>query len=137
VSEFVDKLKNCPFVLHAFRVSGNTNLMVLIVSPDLVTVDKMIDACFRSDRNVLTVNVSYIISTMKALILPLNFEIENFDEFGCGKSCIAREGDLNKIKMLIKTTKQKAIPQEVKNNKKDSDDNEETDDSINSESDEN
>jgi len=107
-SEFVEKLTNCPFVLHAFRISGNTNVMTLIASPDLTTVDKMVDVCFRSDPNVMTVNVSYIISTLKDLILPLNFDIENFDDFSCGKSCIARNGDLDKIRNLIKSTKNKS-----------------------------
>jgi DNA-binding Lrp family transcriptional regulator len=78
VAEVLEKVQECPFVLHAFKISGNYNLCVLISAPDIKTVDKMVDFCYRSDSNVLTVNVSYIISSVKDLILPINFDIEHF-----------------------------------------------------------
>lgn len=113
ISDIMDKIKHCPFVVHAFKISGNANLMVMISAPDIKTIDKMVDLCFRSDENVMTVNVSYIISSVKKLVLPINFEIEHFDELGCSKDCYVRKGEVDKLQKLIKETKEKALRREI------------------------
>lgn len=113
ISAIMDKITNCPFVVHAFKISGNTNLCVMIAAPDIKTIDKMVDLCFRSDENVMTVNVSYIISSVKKLVLPIHFEIEHFDELGCGKDCYVRKGEIDKLQNLIKETQEKALRHEM------------------------
>ena len=112
VSEVMSKIENCPFVLHAFKISGNYNLCIMISAPDIQTVDKMVDLCYRSDENVFAINVSYIISSVKDLIMPINFDIEHFDEFGCGQNCHVRKGELDKLKRLIKESKESALKKE-------------------------
>ncbi|MBD3350930.1 MAG: AsnC family transcriptional regulator [Candidatus Lokiarchaeota archaeon] len=109
VSNILEKIRQCPFVLHAFKISGNTNLCVLICAPDIKTIDDMVDLCFRNDDDIVTVNISYIISSVKDLILPISFEIEHFDEFGCGRDCMIRKGETEKLKALIRETQEKAL----------------------------
>lgn len=113
VSEIMSKIEQCPFVLHAFKISGNYNLCIMISAPDIQTVDKMVDLCYRSDPNVFTINVSYIISSVKDLIMPINFDIEHFDEFGCGQNCHVRKGEMDKLKRLIKESKDSALKKEI------------------------
>lgn len=113
VSEIMKKIEQCPFVLHAFKISGNYNLCIMISAPDIQTVDKMVDLCYRSDPNVFTINVSYIISSVKDLIMPINFDIEHFDEFGCGQNCHVRKGEMDKLKRLIKESKDSALKKEI------------------------
>lgn len=108
VGDLLDKIENCPFVLHAFKISGNTNLLVLIAAPDIKTIDSMVDLCWRSHPDIITINVSYIISSVKDLILPVSFDIEFFGEFGCGKEgCMIHHGEADKLKKLIRESRKK------------------------------
>ncbi|MHA1341096.1 MAG: Lrp/AsnC family transcriptional regulator [Promethearchaeota archaeon] len=113
VSELLERLKQCPFVLNAFKQSGTTNLCVLISAPDITTIDKMVDLCLRKDENVISVNVSYIIEPAKRLVFPINFEIENFDEYGCGKSCYIKTGEVEYLQRLIKESQEKRLKSEI------------------------
>lgn len=117
VGEILKSIEKCPFVLHAFKITGNTNLMVLISAPDIRTVDKMVDKCFRTHPDVITVNTSYVISSVKDLILPVNFDIEFFDEYGgCGRDgCLIHKGEENTLKNLIRESRKKAIEKKSSN----------------------
>ncbi len=110
VGDLLGKMEKCPFVLHAFKISGITNLLVLIAAPDIKTIDSMVDLCWRSHPDIMTINVSYIISSVKDLILPVNFDIEFFGEFGCGREgCMVHHGEEDKLKNLIKESRKKAL----------------------------
>jgi hypothetical protein len=109
-------IENCPFVLHAFKLTGKINLMVLIAAPDIKTIDRMVDMCFRTHPDIMTLNVSFIISSVKDLILPVNFDIELFNEFGCGKNgCLVHAGEEDKLKKLIRESRQKALENDASN----------------------
>jgi Lrp/AsnC family leucine-responsive transcriptional regulator len=114
VGELLSKFEQCPFVLHAFKISGNTNLLVLIAAPDIQTIDQMVDTCWRSHPDIITINVSYIISSVKDLILPVNFDIEFFGEFGCGREgCMVHHGETDKLKQLIRDSRKKALESDI------------------------
>ena len=115
VADLLSKFEHCPFVLHAFKISGNTNLMVMIAAPDIKTIDKMVDTCWRSHPDIMTINVSYIISSVKDLILPVNFDIEFFGDFGCGKEkCLVHHGEEDKLKQLIRDSRNKVMEKNSK-----------------------
>lgn len=110
VGEILNAMEKCPFVLHAFKISGTTNLMVLIAAPDIKMIDQMVDLCWRKHPDIMTINVSYIISSVKDLILPVNFDIEFFGEFGCGRDgCMVHHGEADKLKQLIRESRNKTI----------------------------
>lgn len=132
VSSILAKIEHCPFVINAFKTSGNTNLCAMISAPEIQIIDKMVDLCFRSDENVISVNTTYIISSVKKLVLPLNFDIEHFDEFGCGRNCLVKKGKVEELQQMIKESRMKSIEQSKKvsdEEKEDSDELEESDDS--------
>jgi DNA-binding Lrp family transcriptional regulator len=127
VSSILEKIEHCPFVINAFKTSGNTNLCAMICAPEIQIIDKMVDLCFRSDEKVISVNTNYIISAVKKLVLPLNFDIERFDEFGCGKNCLIKAGKAEELQKLIKDSRMKSIEQAKKIPDEESEDSEEED----------
>ena len=55
VEKIVEKIKNCPFINHCFKISGEFNLLCFISASDLQTIEKLIDLCFRKDVDVINV----------------------------------------------------------------------------------
>lgn len=88
----IPKLAECPFIIHAFKTSGATNIFALIGGADIGEIDKLIDQCIRGDSNVSNITVNFILTSAKDLILPLNFEIENAIDMGCGPNCFLTKG---------------------------------------------
>ena len=41
-TEILEVVKKCPFMLNAFRVSGTSNLSILLVSPELDFLDNIV-----------------------------------------------------------------------------------------------
>jgi len=84
VEEVIDKIKGCPFINYIFKTSGEFNLTVFLVAPDLEVLENVVDAWFRDDENVLNVKTSIIIAVEKKFVIPLNFHMELFDRHACG-----------------------------------------------------
>lgn len=97
VENIVRKIENCPFINHAFKSSGEFNLLCFISASDLQTIEKLVDLCFRSDENVINVKTNIIIESIHDFVVPIDFQIENFDGRYCGPGCNVRE-DLPKFK---------------------------------------
>lgn len=97
VETIVKKIKNCPFINHAFKVSGEFNLFCFIAASDLQTIEKLVDLCFRKDPNVLNVKTNILIESIHDFVLPIDFQIENFNGRYCGPECNLKE-DLPKYK---------------------------------------
>ena len=58
---------------------------VLIGAADIGDIDTLIDQCIRGDPDITNITVNFILSSAKDLILPLNFDIENAIDIGCGE----------------------------------------------------
>jgi DNA-binding Lrp family transcriptional regulator len=129
VSSILTKIEQCPFVINAFKTSGNTNLCAMISAPEIQIIDKMVDLCFRSDENVISVNTTYIISAVKKLVLPLNFDIEHFDEYGCGRNCLVKKGKVDELQRMIKESRMKSIQQAKSDSNSDVDTSDDSDES--------
>jgi hypothetical protein len=50
---------------------------------------------------VSNISVNFILSSAKDLVLPLNFEIENAIEMGCGPNCFLTKGVPLEIKEAV------------------------------------
>ena len=89
VDVIVEKIKECPFINHAFKISGEFNLLCFISASDLQTIERLIDLCFRRDPNVLNVKTNVLIESIHDFVVPIDFQIENFDEKStyCGPNC--------------------------------------------------
>ncbi|MFX0037795.1 MAG: Lrp/AsnC family transcriptional regulator [Promethearchaeota archaeon] len=97
VDEIVHKVENCPFINHAFKISGEFNLLCFIAASDLQTIEKLVDLCFRRDKNVINVKTNILIESIHDFVVPIDFQIENFDGRYCGPGCNMVE-DLPKFK---------------------------------------
>ncbi len=89
VDRIVEKIIDCPFINHAFKISGKFNLLCFVAASDLRTIEKLVDLYFRRDPNVVNVKTNVIIESIHDFVVPIDFQIENFDEYShnCGPNC--------------------------------------------------
>ncbi|MBY9011991.1 MAG: Lrp/AsnC family transcriptional regulator [Candidatus Lokiarchaeota archaeon] len=89
VETIVRKIDKCPFINHAFKISGEFNLLCFISASDLQTIEKLVDLCFRKDPNVINVKTNIVIDSVHDFVVPIDFQIEKFDFHSntCGPDC--------------------------------------------------
>lgn len=87
VDEIVKKIEDCPYINHAFKISGEYNILCYIAASDLQTIEKIIDLCFRKSPNVINVKTNIIIDSIHDFVIPIDFAIERFDGRNCGSAC--------------------------------------------------
>ncbi|MHA1765197.1 MAG: Lrp/AsnC family transcriptional regulator [Promethearchaeota archaeon] len=92
VQEVLNKVKKCIYMINAFILSGTYNISILVVSPTLDFLDKLINFHFRKDPDIDDVQIEIVFNTVNDLILPINFTYERCD-FSSEKcsSCLQRE----------------------------------------------
>ena len=91
VDKIVEKIEKCPFINHAFKISGEFNLLCIIAASDLQTVERLVDVCFRKDADVINVKTNVIIESIHDFVVPIDFLIEEFDGKFCGPNCNTSE----------------------------------------------
>ncbi|HMF33260.1 MAG TPA: Lrp/AsnC family transcriptional regulator [Candidatus Lokiarchaeia archaeon] len=109
----IPKLAECPFIIHAFKTSGPTNLCVMIGAADIADIDRLVDECIRGDANVSNISVNFVLSSAKDLVLPLNFDIENAIDMGCGPKCFLTKGVPQEIKEAVNKRKQSILLEDL------------------------
>jgi len=92
VDEIVKKVEECPYINHAFKISGEYNILCYIAASELQTIEKIIDLCFRKSPNVINVKTNIIIDSIHDFVIPIDFEIERFDGRNCGSACHLKSG---------------------------------------------
>ncbi len=86
--EIYEIVKKCPFMLNAFRVSGDFNVSILITSFALEDIEFIVNFHFRSNPEVKKVEITFITDVLENFIIPINFD------FNCGcKHCIILQKD--------------------------------------------
>lgn len=68
------KLQCCSFFVNGFIMSGTRNVSILIVGPDLKTVDNIINVHLRSDKSVVDITTNVVVSSIKPFIGTINLE---------------------------------------------------------------
>jgi len=94
----LDMAKFCPFMLNAFRLSGDHNIMILLASSKLDKLDNIVNYHFRSNPDVQSVSMELVIEIAKDFILPIDFDSEEHSpnlEEGCGDKCKYKLAQLN------------------------------------------
>jgi DNA-binding Lrp family transcriptional regulator len=79
----VKKLRACNMISLGFRIVSEASLIVFIGGKSLDDIETIIDACLRADDRVRSVETIPIISYLKDLILPFNFECDFIEGVGC------------------------------------------------------
>jgi len=64
----MDIAKFCPFMLNAFRLSGEHNLCILLASSKLQKLDNIINYHFRNNPDILNVSMEIVIDQAKGLV---------------------------------------------------------------------
>ncbi|MHA1149911.1 MAG: Lrp/AsnC family transcriptional regulator [Promethearchaeota archaeon] len=88
--EILDMASCCPFMLNAFRLSGDHNICILLASSKLDKLDKIINYHFRQNPEVNSVSMEIVTEIARDFILPVDFDIDNHEpneESGCGEKC--------------------------------------------------
>lgn len=79
-NELLDEIEKCHFMLNAFRLSGTTNVSVLIANPKIAFLDKLVNTKFRNNPLVKEVNMNIITDVVEDFVLPIDLD---FDECKC------------------------------------------------------
>jgi len=88
--EIMDMAKFCPFMLNAFRLSGEHNVCILLASSKLQKLDNIINYHFRNNPQITSISMEIVLDIAKDFILPIDFDSEEHDptlEDGCGEKC--------------------------------------------------
>ena len=80
----------CPFMLNAFRTSGDFNVSLLITSFTLKDIEKIVNFHFRSMAEVKKIIIKVITDVMTDYIVPINFD---FNKCNCEHCLILEEKD--------------------------------------------
>ena len=101
VEQLWPKFKKCPHIINSFKMTGEYNIMIEIVAPNVKTVDRFVDDCLRQDSSITSIRTNFIIDTLHPYVVPLSFDIERLEEHGCTFEC---GGPLNKedLEKLLK-----------------------------------
>lgn len=97
VDKIVEKIQDCPFINHAFKISGEYNLLCFISASDLQTIERLVDICFRKDKDVINIKTNILIDSIHDFVVPIDFQIEKFNGRYCGPGCHLKE-ELPKFK---------------------------------------
>jgi len=88
--EIMEMATCCPFMLNAFRLSGEHNICILLASSKLDKLDAIVNYHFRKNPEVSSVSMEVVTDIAKDFILPIDFDSEHHEpneEVGCGEKC--------------------------------------------------
>ncbi len=102
--EIMDMAKHCPFMLNAFKLTGDHNVCILLASSKLQKLDNIVNYHFRNNPDIISVSMEIVLDFAKDFVLPIDFDSEEHDptlENGCGEKCKVK---IAKAKGLIKVS---------------------------------
>lgn len=103
-NEIVDMVKDCPFMLNAFRLSGMYNMSILIANTNLKKLNNVVDQHFRKNPYVQKISIEFITDTINNFILPIDTDsdliLQNLED-GCSTNC--KYCEYNRKKRLKKS----------------------------------
>jgi len=71
--KIIDKVKACPFMLNAFRLDGQLNMMVLLACFKYQHLDKIVNQQFRKNKDVSQVKMHVITDIVDDLVTKFDF----------------------------------------------------------------
>ncbi|NHJ21652.1 MAG: Lrp/AsnC family transcriptional regulator [Candidatus Lokiarchaeota archaeon] len=80
-------VKNCPYMLNAFRLSGSSNLSIMIVSDKLAHLDEIVNHHFRKDPNISEVYMDIVTDVINDFVIPFDFNFETCGLTESGQCC--------------------------------------------------
>ena len=86
-NDIIKLVKNCPYMLNAFRLSGTSNISIMIVSDKLAHLDEIVNHHFRKDPNISEVYMDIITDIINDFVLPFDFNFESCGLTSNGQCC--------------------------------------------------
>jgi DNA-binding Lrp family transcriptional regulator len=77
------KLRACPTISLGFRIVSEASVVAYIGGNSIDEVEDIIDTCIRADERVKYVETIPVISYLKDLVLPFNFDCDFVKGVGC------------------------------------------------------
>ncbi|MFX1240246.1 MAG: Lrp/AsnC family transcriptional regulator [Promethearchaeota archaeon] len=72
----IEIVKKCPFMLNAFRLSGESNMSILMIGLSLKDLDYVVNRHFRNDSEVCDVHIDVISDVVNDFVLPIDLNLE-------------------------------------------------------------
>ncbi|TFF99738.1 MAG: Lrp/AsnC family transcriptional regulator [Promethearchaeota archaeon] len=76
IFEIVEK---CPFMVNAFRLSGNTNVSVILANSEMKHLDMIVNHHFRNNPIVKKTSMNIITEVEKDFVLPMEYDFSKCD----------------------------------------------------------
>jgi DNA-binding Lrp family transcriptional regulator len=73
-NEIFEIAKKCPYILNAFRMSGEFDVSIFIANNSIEDLETIVNYHFRRNPNVMRVSVEIITDVMRNFIIPFDFE---------------------------------------------------------------
>ncbi len=70
--KILNEIKNCPYIINGFQLSGTYNLSLLIANSALKHLDIIINEHFRNDPDVLKIHMEIVTNIINDFVLPMN-----------------------------------------------------------------
>jgi Lrp/AsnC family leucine-responsive transcriptional regulator len=80
-------VENCPYMLNAFRLSGTSNISILMVCSKLDDLDTIVNNHFRKNPNVIKVHIDIVTDMVKDFVLPFEFDFQKCTMQESGECC--------------------------------------------------
>ena len=91
-TKILNLLRNCPFFLNGFIISGKENLLLLFAGEDLASLESLIDCRIRPHEDVQSADFNIILSSVKDFVIPIKLVERPMKSPPCGveyKECQA------------------------------------------------
>jgi Lrp/AsnC family leucine-responsive transcriptional regulator len=85
--EIIKLVKNCPYMLNAFRLSGSSNISIMIASDKLAHLDEIVNHHFRKDPNISEVYMDIVTDVINDFVIPFDFNFEDCRLTSTGQCC--------------------------------------------------
>ncbi|MFO8017266.1 MAG: AsnC family transcriptional regulator [Promethearchaeia archaeon] len=72
--KFEKIIRNCPFMVHGFRLTGDYNFSIIIIGSSVKELNDVIEIHFRKDPDVDLVRMNLITNYINDLILPVDLD---------------------------------------------------------------
>ena len=86
-NETIELVKQCPYMLNAFRLSGTFNLSILVIGTKIAHLDEMVNNHFRKNPNITSVYMDIITDVTNDFVLPFDFNFESCGLCSTGPCC--------------------------------------------------
>jgi DNA-binding Lrp family transcriptional regulator len=72
----IEIVKNCPFMLNAFRLGGKSNISILMAGLNFKDIDFVVNNHFRSNPDVISVLIDVIADVVNDFVIPIDLNLE-------------------------------------------------------------